>query len=573
MEEKKTLTLSVHGALTIEEEPGHSFQEILKRQEKELSSLLEVYGYPVAVQFQDEFLSLSDAPPSDGRMCLISKDSSLGQKVIQRTLIFILGLAVAKLLPGKDLKVLHSYGEGIFCVITDERGNNLRIREQEIEALKSLMREIVEKDLPIKRIRIEPNSLEGRNLDDLQIAEVTVGKEVVKYYRRKYFDFYRTELDSLSYAEYSVIPLLPSTGVVKGFDLLNYPPGLVLVLPKKDDLSKVRAFREIPALFQTFHEYKSWLEYLKINTLKDLNDLISEGKGDELISIAEALHERKIIAIADEIRKRLKELKLVLIAGPSSAGKTTFSKRLAIQLRAIGINPVTISMDDYFLDRELTPVTEDGRKDFDAPEALDRKLFLEHLKKLLNGEEVELPKYNFHTGKRERSGKRVRLTDDSVLIVEGIHALNPIFSNVVPSHMKYKVYVSALAQINIDSRNRIHTTDNRLLRRIVRDSLFRSYGVLDTIRQWPLVRRAEDLYIFPYQDTADAMFNSALPYELAVLKPFVEPMLKTIPYYYSEYQEAKRLLDMLSHIESMTPTRVPPNSILREFIGGSIFEY
>ncbi len=571
MEEK--VSLSLHGAVTIEVQRGLSFLQIMDKYRDAFENLRKVYGEPVAIQFEDELLSLNERPNHDGRVCLITKRSFLGEKIIQRTLIYILGMALVKVLPEHSLKVLHSYGAGIFCVVRDSKGNRVTLKENQIDALRSEMRRIIDLNCEIKRIRIDRRSRTDRVLEELNIAQNVVGKEVIERYRRKYFDFFVSECDNFSYAEYSTIPLLPSTGLVKGFDIKNYPPGLVLVLPKLDNLDEPREFEEIPALFQTFHEYSRWLSYLKVDTIADLNEIINKGKGDELISIAEALHERKIIEIADEISRRMKEVKLVLIAGPSSAGKTTFSKRLAIQLRATGINPITISMDDYFLDREYTPVTEDGRKDFDSPDALDKELFISHLRALINGEEVELPKYNFHTGKREKSGRVVRMTEDSVLIVEGIHALNPVFSASIPSHMKFKVYVSALAQLNIDDKNRIHTTDNRLLRRMVRDSLFRSYGVLDTIRQWPLVRRGEVNYIFPYQNTADAMFNSALPYELAVLKPFVEPMLKTIPYYYPEYPEAKRLLDVLEHIEPMTPTRIPPNSILREFIGGSIFEY
>ncbi len=565
------MLISLHGALKLEVPKGKTFLEVFREHEEELEKLRTLHGEPLAVQWQGEFLSLNDIPPDDGAVHFITQRSSLGQKIIQRTAIFIVGLAFSKLFPDLVLHVRHSYGVGIFCELRDPvEGSQFKLREYDIQLLKEEIRRIVSEDLPIKRVRVTRNGFEDYPQLKEKLRRVIGEANIHAYRHKEYFDFYYIEREG--YAEYSTIPLLPSTGFIKAIDLINYPPGLVVVLPKPDDLSQLSEFKEIPTLFQTFHEYRRWLDVLELFTLNDLNEIINKGRSDELIAIAEVLHERKVIEIVDDILRRMPDLKLILIAGPSSAGKTTFSRRLQLELRAVGLKPIVISMDDYFLDRELTPTRPDGRKDFDQPDALDKELFLEHLNRLLNGDEVELPRYNFHRGKRMPSGRKVKLTSSALLIVEGIHALNPIFSRVVPSHMKYKIYVSALAQINIDERNRVHTTDNRLLRRIVRDSLFRSYTVVDTIRQWPLVREAEDKYIFPYQDTADAMFNSALPYELAVLKPFVEPMLKTIPYYYPEYREAKRLLDLLSHVEAVSPTRVPPNSILREFIGGSIFE-
>ncbi|HPC77911.1 MAG TPA: nucleoside kinase, partial [bacterium] len=338
-------------------------------------------------------------------------------------------------------------------------------------------------------------------------------------------------------------------------------------------INNVAEFKEIVKLFQAFYEYKNWLNILGLNNVSSLNSAIENGEISEIIKVAEALHEKKIAQIADEICSRLPDLKLVLIAGPSSAGKTTFTKRLQIQLKVNGIKPIVIEMDDYFLPPQEVARDEYGNYDFDSPNALNINMLAEHLNILMNGGEVELPKYNFQKKRSERSGRYIKIDKNSLLVMEGIHALNPQITPEIPGYMKYHIFVSALTHLNLDNQNRVPTTDARLIRRMVRDSIFRGHGVLDSIRQWPSVRRAEDLYIFPNQEKADAMFNSALVYEFSVLKNFIEPILKAIPPYYREYPEVKRILDILSHFIPLSPTEVPMTSILREFIGGSSFVY
>jgi len=348
--------------------------------------------------------------------------------------------------------------------------------------------------------------------------------------------------------------------MVKGINLINYAPGFVVV-------PEDRKFEEIPKLFQAFFEYDQWLKVLGISDVGDINALTQGREITELIKVAEALHEKRVSYIADEIKK--KEAKLILVAGPSSSGKTSFSHRLAVQLRVNGLRPINMGTDDYFLPRELTPRDEAGNYDFDSLEAVDLETLVQDINQLLNGEEIEVKKYDFVRGARITQEKKLKLPENGVLILEGIHALNPRTTQGVPAHVKYKVYVSALAHLNLDEVNRTYTTDARLIRRMVRDSFYRAYLAEETLRQWPSVRRGEDKYIFPYQQEADAFFNSALPYELLVLKPFADPLLSQIPETVKEYPDAWRLKTLLSYFETCPSAYVPSTSILREFIGGS----
>lgn len=434
-----------------------------------------------------------------------------------------------------------------------------------MEKIKEKMRELSERDIIIQKKYMDKEEaltlFKERNEED-------------KIRLIKYIPFSKIPIYFVDdHYEYSFLPLVPSTSFLKTFDLKLYQPGFILILPDDKDIEKLSEFKEIVKLFQAFYEYKNWLEILGLVNVTSLNETIERGEVSEVIKVAEALHEKKIAQIADEICSKLPDLKLVLIAGPSSAGKTTFCKRLQIQLKVNGLRPIVIEMDDYFLPPQCISRDEYGNYDFDNPKAVDIELLNEHLNIIMNGGEVELPKYNFQKKRREKSGRIVKLDERSIIVMEGIHALNPEMTNLVPGYMKYHIFVSALTHLNIDNQNRVPTTDSRLIRRIVRDSIFRGYGVIDSIRQWPSVRKAEDLYIFPTQERADVMFNSALVYEFPILKTFAEPMLKAIPPYYPEYPEAKRLLDILSHFLPLSPTEVPMTSILREFIGGSSFTY
>jgi uridine kinase len=367
-------------------------------------------------------------------------------------------------------------------------------------------------------------------------------------------------------------PLLARSGLLKNFEIMNYQPGFLLRYPKFGGTEKVPEFRENPVLFSIYKEYKNWGKILNMNCIGLLNQLIDETQHKEFILISEALHDKKIASIADDICRNRDKIKLVLIAGPSSSGKTTFAKKLAIQLRVLGRNPVTISIDDYFLSKEKTPLDEYGKPNYEALDAIDLDLLNEQLVHLFAGETVFTPVYNFAKSERESQGKPLKLPPRPILILEGIHGLNDKLISRIERDKKFKIYISALTQLNLDDHNRISTTDNRLLRRMVRDYKFRGHSALKTLKMWPDVRKGEDTYIFPFQNTADAAFNSALDYELAVLKLYAEPLLRTVTPEYPEYAEAARLLSFLNNILPIPPTWVPQQSILREFIGESIFE-
>nr|WP_239525651.1 nucleoside kinase [Marinitoga litoralis] len=367
----------------------------------------------------------------------------------------------------------------------------------------------------------------------------------------------------------------PSTGYTDQFDLIAIDNGFVIIHPTPKSPNRIPEYKHFPKLSYTFNEYKEWLKILEVSTVGELNELISKGPNDviELIRVSEALHEKKYAQIADDIIKR-KNVKLILIAGPSSSGKTTSAKRLSLQLKVNGLKPIPISLDDYFVDREKTPKDENGNYDFESIHALNLDLFNMHLTKLLNGEEVELPKFDFVHGKSLPSGKKIKLEPGQILIVEGIHGLNETLTASIPRDYKYKIYVSALTQMNLDSMNRITTTDTRLIRRIVRDFKFRGHNALATLKMWPSVRRGEERNIFPYQEEADVMFNSNLIYELSVLKIFAEPLLLSVDNCHSEYSEAKRLLKFLDYFLPITELEeIPRTSIIREFIGRSTFKY
>ena len=366
--------------------------------------------------------------------------------------------------------------------------------------------------------------------------------------------------------------LLTSTGGLKVFDVMKYYDGLLLRIPSRKNPEKLEEMVHQEKMLEIFREHHRWQEIVGLGTVGDFNKACQEGRTTELINVAEALQEKKIVRIADEIQSR-RNLKLILIAGPSSSGKTTFSKRLSIQLMANGIKPYPISLDDYFLDREHTPRDEHGEYDFESLYALDLPFFNSQLQALLAGEEVELPHFNFQTGLREKSGKKLRLEEHMILILEGIHGLNPELTAQIEEQYKYRIYVSAMTTILLDAHNYIPTTDNRLLRRIIRDYKYRGYSALDTIRRWPSVREGEDKWIFPYQEEADAMFNSALLFELAVIRNQALPILERVPENVPEYSEAYRLRKFLRYFVPMADDEIPPTSLLREFVGGSSFHY
>lgn len=554
------INIEIRGAIRLQEENSIIAKDLVLKNPNIFKDLLGEDDLPVALRVENEIEDLNYLIQEDTRLDFIGVRSNFGRRIFERSYIFLLNLACEKVFPDLKVVVEHSYHKSLYG-----RFRNYIPKQKDLEIIEEKMKELVEKDIPIEKVLVSKEEAlkiftDGRDEDKIRL---------LKYISSPKIQLYKAD----NHYEYSYLPLVPSTGYLKVFSLKLYQPGFILVLPDEKDLSKVSEFKEIVRLFQAFYEYKNWLEILGLVDVASLNSAIEKGEISEVIKVAEALHEKKIAQIADEICSRLPDLKLVLIAGPSSAGKTTFSKRLQIQLKVNGIKPLVIEMDDYFLPPEFIEKDEYGNYDFDSPKALDTRFLNEHLNILMNGGEVELPKYNFQKKRREKSGKVIKLEDRSLIVIEGIHGLNPDITSGVPGYMKYHIFVSALTHLNIDNQNRVPTTDARLMRRIVRDSIFRGYGVLDSIRQWPSVRKAEDLYIFPTQEKADVMFNSALVYEFSVLRNFAEPMLRAVPPYYPEYPEAKRILDILSHFLPLSPTEVPMTSILREFIGGSSFTY
>ncbi|MGI6329156.1 MAG: nucleoside kinase [Dethiobacteria bacterium] len=482
-----------------------------------------------------------------------------GMRIYRRSLTFLLITAVHELFPEAVVKVEHSLSKGLYCEIE----KNPELTEEDVAAIEKKMWQLVNRDLPIKKRRAllrEAAQVFSRQRFDDKVY-------LLKFWMKDYLSLYSiSNLEDTLYGYH-----VPRTGLLQRFALKYYRPGLILRFPDKHDPFTIPPFIEQPKLFEVFREAERWGAILGFDTVGAMNSLIKEGQGLDMIHVAEALHEKKIAQIADMISKRRDKISVILIAGPSSSGKTTFAQRLRTQLLVNGIRPYPISIDDYFVDREHTPLDESNNYDFEHIEAIDLALFNKHLLQLINGEEIKVPTFNFAAGRREYHGRRVRLEKNQPLIIEGIHGLNEQLTGSIPRDRKYKIYISALTTLNIDRHTRIHTTDTRLLRRIVRDAQFRGTGALETIRRWPLVRRGEEKNIFRIQEEADVMFNSALVYELAVLKGFAEPLLKKIGPSEAEYVDARRLLAFLSSFMPLPSRDVPSNSILREFIGESCF--
>ena len=487
-----------------------------------------------------------------------------GMRTYVRSLCFILVKAVEDLYPEGNIALEHPVSKGYFCKLHINRPIELDI----VRNIEQKMQEIIDEDIPFLRIESHTDDVvrlfrERGMIDKAELLE-TSGQLYTSYYRLG------------STVDYYYGSLVPSTGYIRNFDIMKYYDGLLLRIPNRTNPAKLEEVVKQDKMLEVFQEYHNWNKILGINTVGNLNVACNKGFATELINVSEALQEKKISQIADEITRRNQNgerIKLVLISGPSSSGKTTFSKRLSVQLMTNGIKPFPISMDDYFVNRENTPLDENGQHDFESLYALDIPFFEKQLQELLAGKEVELPRFNFTTGRREPSGRKLRINDSMILILEGIHALNPALTPNIPSENKYKIYVSALTTILLDNHNYIPTTDNRLLRRIIRDYKYRNYSAEQTISRWPSVRAGEDKWIFPYQENADAMFNSALLFELAVLKDYAEPILRKVPNNCLEYSEAHRLLRFLSYFVSVRDSELPPTSLLREFLGGSSFRY
>lgn len=486
--------------------------------------------------------------------------SPSGARAYTRTLFFVLCKAVHDLWPGADVVIDIPVSNGYYCNINIGRP----VTRDDAEAVRRRMQEIIDAAMPIRR----HESTTEEVIDMFSDMGMTSKVKLLRSVGRLYTTYY--EIDG--YKDYYYGTLLTNTRQLYMFGLEKYYDGMLLRIPSRNDPSRLGELVRQDKMFEIFQEHHRWQHILGVSTVGDFNEAVRQGRSTDLINVSEALQEKKISQIADMIAGR-KGVRMVLISGPSSSGKTTFCKRLSIQLLTCGIKPVQISLDDYFVHREDTPKDEHGEYDYESLYALDIPLLNSQLKTLFAGGEVELPRYNFQSGRSERSGRRLKLADDNILVVEGIHALNPELTALIPEEQKFRVYASALTTILLDTHNYIPTTDNRLLRRIIRDYKYRGVSAQETIRRWPSVRAGENKWIFPYQENADAMFNTALLFELAVIKSQAEPLLELVPENVEEHAEAYRLLKFLKYIAPIPNRQLPPTSLLREFLGGSSFKY
>jgi uridine kinase len=535
------------------------------------TSLIEIYNdlkielkYQVVaarVNYKVEDLNFLVYKPKD--IDFIDLSTPSGMRVYVRSLSMVLSKAVSELFPQAILRIEHPISKGYYCSL-----DNLSqpLTADVISQIKERVKLIIEQG---KRIYCEEKQTsEVKDLfgsrphqtDKLALFE-TLGNPYCRFFRiDDFIDYYNGVL-------------LPSTNYLGVFDLISYYDGLLLQVPNRDNPFVLEPMTFSPKMFDIFKEYLGWNKIMNLNNVGEFNVACRNNQSFNLIKVSEALHEKKVASIADMIAQRGQKVRFVLVSGPSSSGKTTFSKRLSIQLMVSGLKPVVLSLDNYFVNRDDTPLDENGEWDFEHLHALDLPLFNQHMKQLLNGEEVEIPTFNFEDGKRKAKGEMLKLSSDSVLVMEGIHALNPELIPGIPPETVFKVYVSALTTISIDNHNWIPTADTRLLRRIIRDYRFRNYSARETIARWPSVRRGEEKWIFPYQENADVMFNSALLFELAVLKRHAEPILAEVPKYCDEYTETHRMMKFLNYFVPIHDREIPPTSLLREFVGGSSFRY
>ena len=528
------------------QDPGSGLPYIGALVNNDVSSL----SYPITVTSEVRFLTMADPH---------------GWRIYRHSLCFLLAKAVRDTFPDAVFSVEHSFGLGLFCSFHRDASAPNKIEPRDLDAIESHMRELVERNIPIERHKISfieaiREFEESGQTDKLNLLKHRNPPRVVVHWCKDFSD--------LAHG-----PLAPNTGVLNRFELIDYQSGFVLHYPDRESPTEIPPFDDQPHLFQIFKEHKEWGRILGVNTVGRLNETIATGKITDFIRTAEALHEKKLSRIADQIAEKRDTVKLILLAGPSCAGKTTLAKRLATHLRVNGIRPVTVATDDYFVGHDKNPLDEDGNPDYEHIEAVDLDLFNQDLLKLVEGGTIHIPRFNFEKQEREYRGESLKVEADQMVIIEGIHGLNPRLTEKIPADCEFKIYISALTQLSIDSNNRISTTDNRLMRRMVRDNNFRGHNALETLRMWPSVRRGEKRWIFPFQKEAHATFNSALDYELAVLKPFVEPLLMQVKPHDREYAEARRLSEFLLHFLGTADDPVPRNSILREYIGGSDFKY
>lgn len=532
---------------------GISLMELSKDFEKKFVSAI------VAAKVNHDIKELSFHLSESCEVDLIDLTNEDGMRIYRRSLYFILIKAVNDVFPDRKVVISHSISNGVYCEIKGDK----ELTENDVKMIESRMLELVKQRIPfIKRIMSAEEAKEiftksGRS--DRYHA--------IEHRRKPYVTIYSCG----GFEDYFYGYMAPDTGYVKIFALKYYAPGLIIRFPEKSNPDVLPKFKELKRLFNIFQEYKRWGHILGVDNVGDLNDMVKAGQVNDIIRISEALHEKKIAQIADMVTGSPHKKRIVLISGPSSSGKTTFAHRLEIQLRVNGLKPVTISLDDYFVNREDNPIDENGDYDYEALEAIDIKLFNQHLADLIAGREIEVPIFNFPEGHREGTGRKLRISDDQILIIEGIHGLNERLTSSIPRESKFKIYISALTSMNIDNHNRIPSTETRIIRRIVRDFQFRGCSAINTIKRWPSVRRGEEKNIFPFQEEADVMFNSSLVYELSALKVLAEPLLAEVDSSCPEYSEARRLIGFLSYFLVIESREIPLNSIIREFVGGSCF--
>lgn len=495
----------------------------------------------------------------------IGVDSPAGMRTYVRSLCFVLYKAVKETLPGARLRIEHPISKGYYCQVT--KADKSPLTENEVATIKAAMKKCIQQDLPFEMETISSQEAIELFKKDNATDKINLISSLHSLYTNVY------KLGDV--CDYYYGSLLPSTGYLNIFDLITYHDGMLLQIPNRAQPDQLESFIKQEKIFHTFAEQTEWNAIMKVNNVGEINLAVADKKSraiNSLIKIAEALQDKKIAKIADMIKER-QTARIVLIAGPSSSGKTTFSKKLSIQLSVNALRPVAISLDDYFIRRKDTPLDENGDYDFESIYALDLDLFNKQMTQLLAGEEIELPYYNFETGEREYRGNRISLKPDDILVIEGIHGLNPELTKMIPEEKKFKIYISALTTLSLDDHNWIPMSDNRLLRRIVRDYKYRGYSAEETIHRWAKVREGEEKWIFPYQENADAIFNSALLFEIPVIKKYAEPILMEVPCDCVEYAEAFRLLKFLRYFINVPDNEIPMTSVLREFVGGSSFEY
>ena len=485
-----------------------------------------------------------------------------GQRIYLRTLSFILYAAVKNLWPDARLKIDHAIAKGYYCSLEEL---DQPLTEEDIWQIKEEMNSIISQDLPVKRMAM----LSEKAVQLFEQEGLTRKAELFNAYGRLYAPIF----ELAGHVNFFYGHQLTSTGPVARFGLEKYYDGILLRFPKQNNFNELEPAIEQDKLFGIFREHKQRASLLGVNDISHLNQITTRGDAGNVIKVSEALHEKKIAEIATVITEKHDKINIILIAGPSSSGKTTFSKRLSVQLAVNGLHAIQISLDDFFVDRQHTPLDEHGELDFESLQAIDVVFFNQLLVKLLQGEQVELPRFDFQSGERVFKGDLLKMEKDNILIIEGIHGLNPDLIPMIDPETTYKIFISALTQISFDEHTYVPTTDNRLLRRMIRDAKYRGYSASKTIQRWPSVRRGEEKHIFPFQENADIMFNSALVYELAVLKRSANTLLKSVKENEPEYAEAVRLLIFISYFNSIPETEIPPTSVLREFLGGSSFDY